>query len=269
MCFVADQHVNRAGLVGGERVEVVELLARSRADDLADAACECAGAGGVAHVDTIAGECGHEVEGDHRLAGARPAADQNRRGCAGCQGLAGLSHHAVERCELVIKEDVLGIALEHAADVFEELLARAGLAAQHAVEDIVARPSTDGLAERRGERVLIVMRKERALRPQIIELWREERIVLNEGVVVQVCTAVQDHGRRSLMEHRVPIGEVHDVRLGLGRGVGHVAMTTADPRDDLLTVGCFAFLPLLQLDDRGTVLPRIVRTSQHHVQALG
>ncbi|CAB4902981.1 unannotated protein [freshwater metagenome] len=46
-------------------------------------------------------------------------------------------------------------------------------------------------------------------------------------------------------------------------------MATTDPRDDVLTVSRLAVLPLLQLDDRCTVLPRIVRTSQHHVQALG
>ncbi|CAB4902999.1 unannotated protein [freshwater metagenome] len=80
----------------------------------------------------------------------------------------------------------------------------------------MARPSTDGLAERRGERVLIVMRKERALRAQIIELCCEEWIVLDEGVVVEVRTAVQDDGRSSLMEHRVPIGEVGDVLPRLG-----------------------------------------------------
>ena len=49
----------------------------------------------------------------------------------------------------------------------------------------------------------------------------------------------------------------------------HIAVTTTDPRDDVLTVSRLAILPLLQLDDRCTVLPRIVRTSQHHVQALG
>ncbi len=46
-------------------------------------------------------------------------------------------------------------------------------------------------------------------------------------------------------------------------------MPATNPRDDLLTIRRLAVLPLLQLDHRGVITPRVVRTGQHHVEPLG
>ena len=111
MRLVEDEDVDVVRIGVAELVEVAELrLAGAVADDAAHVLGEGLAAGGVHGVVAALGELADEVERDDRLAGARPALDEDDRLLRVVVAVAGLGQDRFERDALLVEQHELAVA---------------------------------------------------------------------------------------------------------------------------------------------------------------
>lgn len=136
MRLVEDEDVDVVRIGVAELVEVAELrLAGAAADYAAHVLGERLAAGGVHGVVAALRELADEVERDDRLAGARPALDEDDRLLRVVEAVAGFRQDRFERDPLLVEEHEVALSPDHRRGVLEELTAGSVLRREDAVHD--------------------------------------------------------------------------------------------------------------------------------------
>ena len=167
------------------------------ADDAAHVLGERLAAGGVHGVVAALRELADEVERDDRLAGARPALDEDDRLLRIVVAIAGLRQDRFERDALLVEEHELAVRLDHRRGVLEQLAARPVLRLEHARHDRRRPRRRQVVVQELGQLVGLVAGEERvaverlgvAIGPQLAD-----RVEL---VVVEVADGGQRRPHRS------------------------------------------------------------------------
>src|SRR3989442_14629722 len=195
-------------------------------------------------------ECAHHVDCDHRLAGPWTALDEQDRLPAVVKSGTGTGEDLLEDDQLLIEQNVLRLATDHAADVLHEVLARPVLALLDACQHGQPIALLELRKEMLREPVGVVAREEWVARDQLAKAIREEHIVGIRKVVVEVRASPETDRVVPLIEGRVGLLEIELVLTDLRGGVQHLALRAADTRrHEPLADRLPAPLPLLELDD--------------------
>ena len=205
-------------------------------------------------------ELRHQVDRDHRLARPRAAADDDDALPAIVVSLPDAVEHALEHDELLVEQHVLRLLLDDLRHVVHQLLAGPEAVLLDPRQDVEPAASVQVRAEELAQAPDVVRREQPVARERVLERLREQDVVGQEVVVVQVGAGAEPDRRIVGVERLVVVEQVLPVLARLHRRVEDVAVPAADPRDDLVADhrGAVHGRPLLELHDHGVRVGRPV-----------
>ena len=219
-------------------------------------------------VEAALRELADEVERDDRLAGARPALDEDDRLLRVVVAVTRGRQDRFERDPLLVEQHEVAVRLDHRRDVLEQLAARPVPREQHASHDRLALAGRQAVVQELRELDRLVAGVERVAVQRLGVAIGPELAI---GVVL-VVVEVGDGGQRDrigLVEDLVVVEQPLLVAADLDRWVEDAPDLLADVQLDAVVGGRrtdAAVAPLLELDDDRVLGARRGVAGEHRVE---